>query len=130
MDARNRTWHDRDHLRYGSDLSDEEWRVLALFLPPPAHTGRRRLWPMREMLHAIFYVPGSRLVRITSYGIESMKISIVTPTYNYRRFLEANLRSVEAQQGDFQVEHIIFDCMSTEGTESIVNQRRQTNGLP
>jgi hypothetical protein len=23
-------------------LSDEEWRVLAPFLPPPAHTGRRR----------------------------------------------------------------------------------------
>jgi len=37
-----RTRHDRDHLRYGSDLSDEEWRVLAPFLPPPAHTGRRR----------------------------------------------------------------------------------------
>ena len=37
-----RTGHDRDHLRYGGDLSDEEWRVLAPFLPPPAHTGRRR----------------------------------------------------------------------------------------
>jgi transposase len=49
-----RTGHDRDHLRYGGDLSDEEWRVLAPFLPPPAHTGRRRLWPMREMLNAIF----------------------------------------------------------------------------
>ena len=51
-----RTRHDRDHLRYGSDLTDEEWRVLAPFLPPPAATGRRRLWPMREMLNAIFYV--------------------------------------------------------------------------
>ena len=51
-----RTRHDRDHLRYGSDLTDEEWRVLAPFLPYPAATGRRRLWPMREMLNAIFYV--------------------------------------------------------------------------
>ena len=51
-----RARHDRDHLRYGSDLSDEEWRVLAPFLPPPAKTGRHRHWPMREMLNAIFYV--------------------------------------------------------------------------
>jgi len=51
-----RARHDRAHLRYGSDLSDEEWRVLAPFLPPPAKTGRHRQWPMREMLNAIFYV--------------------------------------------------------------------------
>jgi len=51
-----RTLHDRGHLRYGSDLTDEEWRVLAPFLPPPAPTGRRRVWPMREMLNAIFCV--------------------------------------------------------------------------
>jgi len=51
-----RARHDRAHLRYGSDLSDEEWRVLAPFLPPPAKTGRHRHWPMREMLNAIFYV--------------------------------------------------------------------------
>jgi putative transposase len=48
--------HDRDHLRYGSDLTGDEWRILAPLLPPPAHTGRRRQWPMREMLNAIFYV--------------------------------------------------------------------------
>jgi putative transposase len=51
-----RAQHDRAHLRYGSDLSDEEWRVLAPFLPPAAKTGRHRHWPMREMLNAIFYV--------------------------------------------------------------------------
>jgi glycosyltransferase involved in cell wall biosynthesis len=58
-----------------------------------------------------------------------MKISIITPTYNYGRFLEANLRSVEAQQGDFEIEHIIFDCMSTDFTESIVNHRGRIKGL-
>jgi transposase len=51
-----RARHNRDHLRYGSDLTDEEWQVIAPFLPPPAKTGRRRFWPMREMLNAIFYV--------------------------------------------------------------------------
>ncbi|HVC61456.1 MAG TPA: IS5/IS1182 family transposase, partial [Acetobacteraceae bacterium] len=31
-----RELHDRDDLRYPSDLSDHEWRVLAPLLPPPA----------------------------------------------------------------------------------------------
>src|SRR5271155_106601 len=51
-----RARHNRDHLRYGSDLNDEEWQVLASLLPLPAKTGRRWVWPMREMLTAIFYV--------------------------------------------------------------------------
>jgi Putative transposase of IS4/5 family (DUF4096) len=51
-----RARHKRDHLRYGSDLSDEEWQLIAPFMPPPAKTGRRRVWPMREMLNAILYI--------------------------------------------------------------------------
>jgi hypothetical protein len=31
-----RSRHDRDDLRYGSDLTDEEWQVLEAFFPPPA----------------------------------------------------------------------------------------------
>jgi transposase len=48
--------HDRRHLRYGSDLTDEEWEFLAPHLPAGAATGRPRAWPMREMLNALFYV--------------------------------------------------------------------------
>jgi putative transposase len=48
--------HSRDHLRYGSDLTDAEWAIIAPFLPPPAKTGRPRAWPMREIMNAIFYV--------------------------------------------------------------------------
>jgi transposase len=51
-----RARHARDHLRYGSDVTDEEWRLLAPFLPPPAATGRHRAWPLREVVNAIFYV--------------------------------------------------------------------------
>ena len=51
-----RARHDRDHLRCGSDLNDDEWRLIAPLLPPPARTGRHRGWPMREMMNAIFYV--------------------------------------------------------------------------
>ncbi len=51
-----RRQHSRDHLRYGSDLTDEEWSILEPFMPRPARTGRPRTWPMREILNAIFYV--------------------------------------------------------------------------
>jgi transposase len=48
--------HDRDDLRYPSDLTDAEWQVLAPRLPPPARTGRHRSWSMRELFNAMFYV--------------------------------------------------------------------------
>src|SRR3546814_1876775 len=48
--------HSRDHLRYGSDLTDAEWEIIAPFMPPPAKTGRPREWPIREIMNAIFYV--------------------------------------------------------------------------
>ena len=51
-----RSQHDRDELRYSSDLTDAEWQVLKPFFPPPAQTGRHRAWPMREVVNAIFYV--------------------------------------------------------------------------
>ena len=49
-------WHSRDHLCYGSDLSDEEWKIIAPFMPKPAKMGRPHQWSMREIMHAIFYV--------------------------------------------------------------------------
>lgn len=51
-----RRQHSRDHLRYGSDLTDAEWEIIAPFMPPPAKTGRPRRWTMREVMNAIFYV--------------------------------------------------------------------------
>jgi putative transposase len=51
-----RSQHNRDDLRYSSDLTDAEWQVLEPFFPPPAQTGRHRAWPMREVVNAIFYV--------------------------------------------------------------------------
>jgi len=53
---KTRAVHDRDDLRYPSDLTDAEWQVLASLLPAPARTGRKRSWTMREIMNAIFYV--------------------------------------------------------------------------
>ena len=42
--------------RYSSDLSDAEWTCLEPYLPVPKPNGRPRLYPLREILNAIFYV--------------------------------------------------------------------------
>lgn len=47
--------HSRNGLRYGTDLTDGEWLILAPLLPPDRPRGRRRSWPMRELVNAIFY---------------------------------------------------------------------------
>jgi putative transposase len=48
--------HSRAGLRYGSDLTDAEWAILHPFLPAEATCGRKRSWPMREIVNAICYV--------------------------------------------------------------------------
>lgn len=51
-----RAQHSRAGLCYGSDLTDAEWAILGPFLPPPRPRGRKRRWPMRRIVEAIFYV--------------------------------------------------------------------------
>src|SRR5690606_16218130 len=51
-----RAQHNRASLRYGSDVTDAEWSLIAPHLPAPRPCGRRRRWPLREILNAIFYV--------------------------------------------------------------------------
>ena len=42
--------------RYPTDLTDEEWERIALFLPKPAKRGRKPGVDMREVLNAIRYI--------------------------------------------------------------------------
>lgn len=42
--------------RYPSDLSDAQWRRVAVLLPPPAPTGHPRVTRLRRVLDGIFYV--------------------------------------------------------------------------
>ena len=52
----SRRQHSRTARRYGSDLTDAGWAILAPLLPPQCLCGRRRKWPMRWIVEAIFYV--------------------------------------------------------------------------
>ena len=48
--------YSRPDLRYQSDVTDEEWRVIEGLLPRPKMRGRPWSWPLREILNAVFYV--------------------------------------------------------------------------
>ncbi len=41
---------------YPTDLTDEQWNIIAPLLPPAAATGRPRTHFMREILNAVFYI--------------------------------------------------------------------------
>jgi transposase len=46
----------RRGLRYPSDLTDDEWAIVAPMIPPGRHGGRKRSVNVREVLNGIFYV--------------------------------------------------------------------------
>jgi len=54
-----REQHNRDHLRYPSDLTDVEWAVVAPLIPPAKAGGRPRTTDMREVMNGILYIAGS-----------------------------------------------------------------------
>lgn len=52
----NRARYNRDHLRYPSDTTDEEWAELAPEIPPARRGGRKRTVNVREVLNGLLYV--------------------------------------------------------------------------
>ena len=53
-ESRNR--HNRDRLRYPSDLTDGEWALIAPLIPPAKRGGRKRSVNLREVVNGILYV--------------------------------------------------------------------------
>jgi transposase len=54
--AETRPRYERKGLRYPSDLTDDEWALIAPLIPPARHGGRHREIDVREVLNGIFYV--------------------------------------------------------------------------
>src|SRR5215475_15688936 len=54
--AEHRRAADRHGLRYPSDLTEEEWALVAPMIPPAKRGGRPRDVNVREVLNAILYV--------------------------------------------------------------------------
>jgi transposase len=54
--SENRGRYDRSKLRYPSDLTDAEWRLVEPLIPPAKRGGGKRTVSMREVVNGLMYV--------------------------------------------------------------------------
>jgi transposase len=52
----NRWRYDRSKLRYPSDLSDDEWRMIEPLIPPGKKGGGKRTVNLREVVNGLMYI--------------------------------------------------------------------------
>ena len=52
----NRARYDRSHLRYPSDLGDDEWKLVEPLIPPGKRGGDKRTVIMREVVNGLMYI--------------------------------------------------------------------------
>ena len=52
----NRAKYNRDHLRYPSDLTDDEWTLVEPFIPPARRGGGKRQTDMRTVMNGVMYI--------------------------------------------------------------------------
>jgi transposase len=57
--SENRKRYDRGQLRYPSDLTDEEWALIAPIIPPAKRGGGKRTVSIREVVNGLMYVLSS-----------------------------------------------------------------------
>src|SRR5260370_29356093 len=54
--SKNRGRYDRSRLRYPSDVTDEEWRLVEPLIPPARRGGNRRHVVVREVINGLMYI--------------------------------------------------------------------------
>src|SRR4051794_37189805 len=52
----NRPRYDRSRLRYPSDMTDEEWAVIAPLIPPAKKGGNKRTVDVRAVVNGVMYI--------------------------------------------------------------------------
>src|SRR4028119_186359 len=52
----NRARYDRGKLRYPSDLTDEEWAIIAPLIPPAKRGGNKRTIDERAVVNGVMYI--------------------------------------------------------------------------
>jgi len=117
--------HNRESLRYPSDLTDREWALTAPFVPPAKSGGRRRASDMREVVNAVLYIGSSG-------GAWRMLPKCFPPVSTVRRYFYAwrdaglfdaintvlvmNLREIEGREASPSAG--VIDSQSVKTTES------------
>ena len=57
--SENRGRYDRSQLRYPTDLTNEEWALVAPLIPPAKRGGNKRSVDLREVVNGLMYVLGT-----------------------------------------------------------------------
>jgi len=52
----NRARYDRSRLRYPSDLTDDEWKLVEPLIPPGRRGGDKRTVILREVVNGLMYI--------------------------------------------------------------------------
>jgi hypothetical protein len=52
----NRSRYDRSKLRYPSDVTDQEWALIAALTPPAKQGGNKRTVVEREIVNGLMYI--------------------------------------------------------------------------
>ena len=120
-----RAEHNRESLRYPSDLTNREWALLVGFIPPAKSGGRRRTTDMREVVNAVLYIGSSS-------GAWRMLPKCFPPVSTVRRYFYAwrnaglfgaintvlvmNLREIEGREASPTAG--VIDSQSVKTTES------------
>jgi hypothetical protein len=52
----NRPKYNRDHLRYPSDLTEDEWAYVEPLIPPAKPGGGKRRTDMRAVMNGVMYI--------------------------------------------------------------------------
>ena len=81
---KNRARYDRSKLRYPSDLTDDEWRLVEPLIPPGRRGGGKRTVIMREVMNGLMSfsqlaVSGARSRKTCRRKARSTAISICGP---------------------------------------------------
>ena len=74
--------YDRSGLRYPSDLTDEEWSLIAPQIPPAKRGGNKRTVDVREVVNAVASVPMRLSLGGIVPGVEMLKDQPVTASVN------------------------------------------------